>query len=192
MARTGMTDLINLLRDYTVAGTADYTLGTVSYWSDNQLQTALDRHKLLVKREPLEIVESYDSGTLVYKEYRSQFGNYEATTGGTAIFEIENAVGVTSGTANWTADYANGIITFAANTAGTPYYLTGTSYDVHAAAADIWRQKMGHHSSQAFKWSTDNMTVDRSGLMKNDSSMADYHASQARIKTISWERSDTT
>ena len=37
MARTGMSNLIGELRTLAVAATADYTLGTVNYWSDDQL-----------------------------------------------------------------------------------------------------------------------------------------------------------
>ena len=191
MARTGMTNLISLLRDYGVAGTSDYTLGTVSYWADDQLQTVLDRHKMTVSREQLQTVKSYNAGTLQYKEYRSQYGNYEETSGGTAIFEIEDSVGSTIGTANWSMDYVNGILTFAADTAGTPYYLSGYSYDVHAAAADVWRTKAGHHST-SFDFSTDNMSVKRGQLIKNDMDMANCHASQARIKKIAHDRDDTT
>jgi hypothetical protein len=172
-------------------GTSDYTLnGTITYWADNQIQTVLDRHKLTVVREELQPIESYNAGTLVYKEYRSQYGNFEETTGGTSIFEIENAEGITYGTANWTADYVNGIITFAADTAGTAYFVNGYSYDINAAAADIWRMKAGHHSS-GVDFTTDNMTVKRGQLIKNDQDMANYYAGRGRVKHISFERDDT-
>jgi len=191
MARTGMTNLISLLRDYTIAGTADYTVGTTSYWSDNQLQTVLDRNKLTVLREQLLSFESYVGGTLVYKEYRSQYGNYEETSGGTAIFEIEDSVGSTIGTTNWSMDYVNGVLTFAADTAGTPYYLTGYSYDVNRAAADVWRMKAGHHAV-SIDWSTDNMSIKKGQLIKNDTMMADYYAGMGRMKKIQFDRDDTT
>lgn len=190
MARTGMTTLISYLRDMGVAGTADYTLGTVSYWTDDQLQTILDRHKIFVNQEELIPIDSLNNGTIQWLEYRSQYGNFEETTGGTAVFVIKNATGETFGTANWTADYANGIITFAADTAGTPYYLTGTSYDINRAASDVWRTKAGHHAS-GVDFSTDNMTVKRGQLIKNDIDMANYYAGQGRVKTISFERGDT-
>jgi len=190
-ARTGMATLISTLRNMGVAGTADYTLGTVDYWTDVQLQTVLDKNKLLVKREPLVPVDSYDGGTLVYKEYRSIYGNYEETTGGTLIFEIETAVGSTVSSSDWSADYQNGIIYFDANTAGTPYYLTGTSYDINRAAADVWRMKAGHHAA-VVDFSTDNMSVKRGQLIKNDMEMANYHASQARVRKLQFDRDDTT
>ena len=146
-ARTGMATLISTVRDFAVSGTADYTLGTTVYWSDEQLQTVLDRHKLAVVREELVPIDSYNAGTVEYLEYRSAYGNYEETTGGTTIFEIENAAGTTVGTASWSMDYANGILTFSADTSGSAYFINGTSYDIYRAAADVWRMKSGHHSS---------------------------------------------
>lgn len=190
MARTGMANLISTVRDLGVAGTADYTLGTTTYWTDDQLQTILDRNKLSVRREELQVVPSYDGGTLVYKEYRSQFGNYEQTTGGTAIFEIENAIGETVGTASWTMDYANGVLTFSANTAGSSYFLSGDSYDIYRAAADVWRTKAGHHSG-AVDFSTDNMTVNRGQMIQNDREMASYYAGMGRVKIVQYDRDDT-
>jgi len=186
-----MSNLISVIRDFGVLGTADYTLnGTISYWSDDQIQTVLDRNLLTVHREELVSVSSYDGGTLVYKEYRSVFGNYEVTTGGTAIFEIEDAVGSTIGTANWTMDYALGILTFATNTAGSSYFLTGKSYDIYRAASNVWSMKAGHHSG-AVDFSTDNMTVNRSQMIKNDREMANYYAGMGRPKIIEFDRDDT-
>ena len=191
MARTGMTTLIQNVRDYAVIGTADYTLGTVNYWTDDHVQTVLDKYRLTVHREELMPVESYDGGTLVYKEYRSMFGNYEQTTGGTAIFEIEDAVGVTIGTANWSMDYANGILTFDSNTAGSAYFLNGYSYDLNRSIADIWRMKAGHHSS-GVDFQTDNMKVNRSQAIQHDFEMAKYYNSMGRVNTLSFDRDDTT
>ena len=191
MARAGMTTLIQTVRDYAVIGTGDYTLGTLNYWSDDQIQTVLDKHKLTVHREELAPVESYDGGTLVYKEYRSAFGNYEQTTGGTAIFEIEDAVGITIGTASWSMDYANGILTFGSNTTGSAYFLNGTSYDVNRAVASIWRMKAGHHAG-GVDFKTDNMSVNRGQLIEHDFDMAEYYDSIGRVNVIGFDRDDTT
>jgi len=190
-ARDGMTDLISLIRDFAVSGTADYTLNTTTYWTDEQLQTVLDRHKLAVVREELVPISSYNAGTVEYLEYRSAYGNYEETTGGTAIFEIEYGTGVTVGTALWSMDYANGILTFDADTAGSAFYINGTSYDVYRAAAEVWRMKAGHHSG-AVDFSTDNMTVKRGQMIQNDREQADYYANLGRPKFLETERGDTT
>lgn len=190
MARTGMATLISTVRDMAVAGTSDYTLGTTTYWTDNQIQTVLDRYRLTVLREELQSFDSYNNGTVEYKEYRSQYGNYEESSGGTAIFEIEDAAGTTVGTALWTMDYANGILTFASDTGGSSMMLTGYSYDIHSAAADVWRMKAGHHSG-AVDFKTDNMSVNRGQLIQNDMQMANYYAGMGRVKKIQFDRDDT-
>ena len=40
--RTGMTNLVARVRALTGAGTAEYTAGSVTYWTDDHLQTILD------------------------------------------------------------------------------------------------------------------------------------------------------
>ena len=47
--RSTMTDLVNELREMTSAGTADYTLGTITYWSDDDLQGDLDVNRFEVE-----------------------------------------------------------------------------------------------------------------------------------------------
>ena len=49
---------------------------------------------------------------------------------------VEDSDGDIIGTANWTADYARGLISFTADQAGTTYFVTGRTYDLNAAAAD--------------------------------------------------------
>jgi hypothetical protein len=191
MARTGMSTLISNLRDLGVAGTGDYTLGTTNYWSDNQLQTILDRHKLNVLHEELVSVATYNTGgTLQYKDFYSAFGNYEETSAGTAIFVVEDGTGNAIGTSLWSMDYATGKLTFTADQGGSVRYITGQSYDLYSAAADVWRQKAGHHAA-GVDFSTDNMTVKRGQLQKNDLEMANYYAGMGRVKHMSFERDDT-
>jgi len=190
--RAGMTDLIQKVRDMSVAGTGDYTLGTVSYWTDDQLQTILDRNRLTVVREELVDIAKYStSGVLEYKEFYSQYGNYEQTTGGTAVFVIDDGTGNAIGTSEWTMDYANGVVTFASDQAGSVRYLNGYSYDIYTAAADVWRMKSGHHAG-AVNFKTDNMSVNRGDLIKNDLQMANYYAGRGRVKKIQFDRDDTT
>ena len=47
--RDTMAELIADLRALTDAGTSDYTVGGVSYWSDQQLQDALDGRRQAVR-----------------------------------------------------------------------------------------------------------------------------------------------
>ena len=192
MARTGMTTLISNLRDMGIAGTADYTLGTTSYWTDNQLQTILDKNKLNVLHEELVGVATYTTGgSLQYRDFYSAFGNYEETSAGTSVFVVENGTGNAIATSLWTMNYAEGKLTFGADQAGSARYITGQSYDMNRAAADIWRMKSGHHASSV-NFKTDNMSVDRGDMMKNDRDMAIYYSSMGRVKHMTFDRDDTS
>ena len=51
--RTGMTNLVARVRALTGAGTAEYTAGTVTYWTDDHLQTILDANGGILIDSPL-------------------------------------------------------------------------------------------------------------------------------------------
>jgi hypothetical protein len=145
MARSTMAELIARVRELAACSTSDYTLGTVAYWSDEHVQGALDRNRLDLYEQPLSPVpQTMASGTVEYRIYQAEWPNLESTQGGTAVFFLSSSTGARAGTANYSVDYLTGRIEFGANQGGTVWYLTARSYDVHAAAADIWRQKAGH------------------------------------------------
>lgn len=154
MARATMSDLITRVRALTGAGTAD--------WSDDQVQDVLDRHRRDLVREPLTPDEEYaGGGTLVWKTYRSGWGHLEQTSGGSAVFVVADSIGNTRGTATYTPDYQRGVVTFAADQAGTALYLTARSYDVHAASAELleaWASAV----ALDFDFGTDGQTFRRS------------------------------
>jgi len=192
-ARSGMTAIIEELRTMTEAGTAEYTVGTTSYWSDNALQDILDIHRVDVIHNPLipyPVVGS--GGTSLYYDYRSTFGFWEQTTGGTAIFYVQNGGGTTVGTALYTPDYRRGQITFSSDTTGSALYITGRSYDLYAAAANIWRKKAAHYAPTSFDFSTDNHTVSRSKVYEHCLQMASYFDGQGNsaIESVEMTRGD--
>lgn len=187
--RSGMTDLINRLRGMAQAGTADYTVDTQTWWSDDQVQDYLDKHRKDVYHAQLTPLEEYQGGTPVYLNYYSGYPNLEATTGGTAVFYITDGVGSAIGTALYTPDYVRGAVTFLANTTGIDYYLYGRSYDLNAAAADIWRHKAGQYA-MAVNFSTDNHRIDRGEIIKNCLSMAAYYDGQTGGNTVTILRND--
>ena len=193
MARTTMAYLIEELRGMGNAGTADFTVGTVSYWSDDQLQNILDRRRYDVYREELQMIPKHiGSGTVEYYEHMSRYEMFEETSGGSAIFYIENSIGTDQGTALWTADYRAGKVTFLANTDGTAYYLTGRVFDLNGAAADVWRKKAVQvaASSSGFDWSTDNMSMKRSQQVSQARDMVGYYDGLAWPKTAVMYRGD--
>ncbi len=171
--RTGMQTLIDTVRGYANAGTAEWTIETessyITYWSDIEIQRVLDRHRIDIVHESMDPVLSYSGGSVVYLTYDLNYGNIES---GTAVFKIEDVSGTISG---WTMDYARGIATFATNTSGSAYYWTGNTYDLYGAAADIWRMKAAN-VARLVNFSTDGHSVNRGELRKTYLEMADYFA----------------
>jgi hypothetical protein len=193
MARTGMTAILEELRGLAEAGTAEYTIGTTLYWSDNSLQDILDSNRYDFVYSPLQefpIVVS--GGTLEYKEYRTPYTFIEATTGGTAITYLQDATGATIGTSLWSADYRRGVFSFATNTLGSTLYLTGRAYDLNSAASDLWRKKAAHYAPTSFNFSTDNHSVSREQVYTHCIEMASFFAgiSASSIETVQRYRSD--
>lgn len=189
-ARSGMTGLIEQLRGMTETAAGDWTQGTANYWDDDHLQAALDDHQTIIYQHAIEPIDEYAGGTLVTKRYPLGVQNLEATTGGTAIFYLQDGTWNTVGTALYSADYRRGLVTFAANTAGSTYYLTGYSYDLNAAAADVWEIKANHYAS-AYDVSTDNHNLKRSQLYDHCRERVAHFRMQAGPRVVWAERSDT-
>ena len=187
-----MSSLITELRGMVEAGTADYTVNSAAYWSDDHLQDVLDLHRRDVVFEPLSVYPTQGTASnSLYQDYRSAFGFYEQTTGGSAIFYLQDSTGAYAGTANWTADYRRGVILFGADQAGTAYYLTGRSFDLDAAAADVWRRKASHYAN-SFDFSTDNHSISRSQVYAHCLQMAEFFESKGgdAISTVQLFRGD--
>lgn len=188
VARTGMADLITELREMTDSGVNDYTIAGVPYWTDAQLQNALDNHRTDVKWLEMTAQEEAD---LSYYDYSIGYGNFEQTTGGTAIFIVQDLNGATV-TASYAVDYRRGVVTFASDTDGASYYVTGRSYDLNAAAAEVWRKKQSHYHT-AVNFSTDNHRIDRNQLYEHAKEMVQYFELQSTgaISSMAFFRGDT-
>jgi hypothetical protein len=193
VARTGMTALLEELRGLVEAGTSEYTVGTTLFWSDNALQDVLDMHRIDLMHMQLQPFPTVMSGgTLQWFEYRSPHKFLETTTGGSEIFYLQDSTGATAGTDLWSADYRRGVITFSADTLGTAYFVTGRSYDLNAAAAEVWRKKASHYAPTSFNFSTDNHSISREQVYTHCMEMAQFFdgISNTAIQTIQTYRSD--
>jgi hypothetical protein len=188
-ARTTMATLILRLRGLAQAGANDYTVASVAYWTDNQLQDILDNHRNDVYNARLTPLEEYQGGTPVYLNYYSGYTNLEETAGGTAVFYITDGIGAAVGTALYIPDYQRGAVTFAADTKGVDYYLYGRSYDMNAAAAEVWRTKAGQYA-MAVNFSTDNHRIDRGKIIENCFAMADKYDRMSWANNIIISRND--
>lgn len=192
MARTGMSDLITELRSLTDAAVGDYSIigaGTVTYWTDDQLQTVLDNHRTDIKF--IEMTAEPE-GDLTYLDYSVGYGNLEQTAGGTAVFIVQDVNGNAVTTPSYTVDYQRGLVTFSADTNGTTYFVTARSYDLNGAAAEVWRKKMVHYHT-AMNFETLNHRVDREALYKHAREMAEYFEGIGGegMDTVAVMRSDT-
>ena len=201
MSRPGMTAIIDELRGLTEAGTAEYTLGTTIYWTDDALQDMLDMNRVDLIHEMLQATPIVVGGTVsspirypYYKFLRYQTGYtfLENTSGGTDVFYLQDGTGATLGTALWSADYRRGVVNFVNDTLGTAIYFTGSAYDLNATAADVWRGKASHYAPSSFNFSTDNHSIQREQVYTHCKEMAAYFESISgdAISTAQMDRGD--
>jgi hypothetical protein len=181
--RDTMAELILDLRALTDAGTSDYTVGGVSYWSDQQLQDALDRRRIALRFVEMEAQSDYANGAYTYTDYILPAENME---GGTALIIQDNTGGTVGG---WTFDRNRGVVTFATDQAGASRFVTGRSYNVNLAAADVWRKKASHYAA-AYDVSTDNHSLKRSQLIQHCQAMAREFEARGGPASITMERGD--
>jgi hypothetical protein len=192
--RTGMSYIVTELRTLCEAGTADYALGTVNFWSDDQLQNVLDKHAVVLDFEPMTVFPQRTAGKYLYQSYYIGYQYLEQTSGGTAVFQIMDYNGTNIGTALYSVDYDIGIVAFEADQgSGIPYFVSGTSYDLEASAAEVWHKKMVHYAS-AYNFSTDSHNVQREQLYTHAKEMAEYFEGRSGegAGNISLERPDDT
>ena len=178
MARSGMYDLILRVRNLTdTAGTA----GT-AIWTDEEIEDTLDDHKYRVHREELEREKTYLTNTTYeYRVFHSRYRDYEQ---GTAYFQVADSAGSARVLAtDYTADYQRGVVTTVTDQAGTTLYLTGWSYDLNGAAADLWRMRAGKVSSY-YSVDMDGHRLSRSDWFKHCSEMAEMYDRRSRPITV--------
>ena len=180
MVRSSMISLINTLRGFGAAGTADFTLGNTNFWSDEQLQSILDRYRVDIREAEMVAHNITNiSGDPEYKEYTTHAGWWEETaTGGTTRFVITDGLGSITPATSYTADYESGLVTFSADQEGSARYVTGHSYDIYAAAADVWEQKASHYATM-IDFSTDGHKVTRSHIVAQCEKMISKYNSLA-------------
>lgn len=155
--RNGMTSLVQRVRNLTDAGTAT----TDPYWTDDDVQDILDSNTTFFVSDTLTWrPQTIGGGTVQYHACNSHWRDLEEAESGTARWIVRDSDGADVGTANYSTNYRQGLITFPADQGGTAYYLTGYSYDVHAAAADVWLERLANFADW-YKFSADNQTFDR-------------------------------
>lgn len=187
MARTGMANLIQQLRMATNTGRTDGTIAGEVYWSDDHLQSELDRFQTYWRTVALEALPiTSTGGTLQYFDYLipEPIGRYIEQNATGSGWAIRDSVGNSIGTALYSVNYDARRVTFATNTAGTAYYLDVRSYALNRAAANVWRRKASLVYQQV-DWKTDNHDVKASQEYANCMQMAAYYESQGGVQ-VGW------
>jgi hypothetical protein len=181
MARSGMTNLIARVRALTGAGTAEYAAGTVTYWTDDHLQSILDANAGLLIDSPLVwFPQTFNGGSQQWLLAQSPYRDFEeaAGTANDSRYVIRDAAGSIIGTAAYTPDYRMGRVTFGTSQGGTAYYLTAYTYDVHRAAADVWEERLAHFQDW-YNFSADNQKFERKDVFDHAMKMLAYHRGRA-------------
>lgn len=158
MARLGMATLIAELRGMTDTAADQYSVGGQSYWSDDHLQAKLDQTQKIVWDVSLLKTQHYENGVAKYTRYYIpiEVGTWLEGSETTGAFEVVNSLGNTAPV--YTATPEVGLIVFNADTGGTEYFLRARSYDLRAAAAQIWLDKAGH-STKLIEWKAGGHTL---------------------------------
>lgn len=161
--RQGMWPLIARVRALSGAGTAEYTVGDLSFWTDDDIQNKLDDNARYFVDLPLTWQPQQLPGTVIHLIAQAPYRDFEQAPGtaSTDRFVVRDGTGAAVGTADYTADYRTGRVVFGADRMGTAYYLTGYSYDVYAAAADVWMERITHFSDW-YDFQADNQRFNRS------------------------------
>jgi hypothetical protein len=127
--RESMADVIARLR--AEIGDADEGGDASPKWTDEELQDFLDARRTDVFLVELRTAESYSAGSVVWLDYFTPRGMWEADT---ALFDGSRTA---IDAADYTADLVIGHWTFAASRT-PPLYLSGRCYDIHSSAADVF------------------------------------------------------
>lgn len=160
MARAGMANLITEMRVLCQAGTADYSVAGVAYFSDDQIQASLDETRAELR--DVGLVDRPQRGTAGYSyldyEIPRTAGAWfeEAATG--SGWAVRDGTGATVGTALYSVNYRARMVTFASNTGGSAYLLDARAYDLNRAAANLWRRRAALEALRV-DWSSDNHNV---------------------------------
>lgn len=180
-----MSDLVQTVRELSNAGTNEFTVGTVVYFSDDHIQAALDNNRRDFQFMPMEVNPEQAVGSVVYKEFRTE----PYTESGT-LFYLQTAGGSAVGTSLYSVDNARGIVTFTNDTKGTAFYASGRTYGVHTAAAEIWDRKAANVANQV-DWSSDNHSVKNSQVFQFYQKQAQTMRGMGKQNTVTIYRGDT-
>jgi hypothetical protein len=136
-------------------------------WTDDQLQSYLDMHRVHIRREPL--MKDVDE-----RVYWSKFGMLEDAV---VLWDSDSANATEVPSSTYTANLVDGTFTFSEEQDGD-YYLDGKSYNLHGAIAECL-EELAMDVNRAREWQRGGVRYSHYDLME----MAKYHRSLAGARS---------
>jgi hypothetical protein len=187
-----MGNLIKRLRVMTETAATDYSVNSVTYWTDDQLQDVLDMYRTEINQRELIGVPEYSGGSTIWKDYPLGAKDLEEATsnsGNVVAWSLVDSTGTEVSSSDYAADYISGIVRFVSDTSGAIYFLKARSYNLSRAAADIWRRKAAHVAS-GYDFSTEGQSFSRSQLYANYIAIAEQFGSASGLVVTRMVRTD--
>ena len=129
--RTGLQYLVDKIDSY-------IPTEATAFISDDEKQEILDRNRFRVLKHLLGKEATFSNSDYIYLYYQADFQNLEQIDSGSAYFRMYDIGGTAVGTANYSADYSNGLFTFATDQNESNYYIDCYSYDIYGTMVDVW------------------------------------------------------
>lgn len=189
-ARSGMAQLIADVRLMADAGTAEHSVNGTAYYSDDDIQRYLDKHRQNIYREYLRYEPEYASGSAEYHNYYFRHAHVEGTASGTTAWVITDGNDDVIPISDYVPNMDAQEVRFTTDTRGSARYLTYRAYDIYRVVSEIWRDKAAHIADRAWDVSTDNHSLKRSQLAKNYMDKAREYAAYGKPKHVRMVRED--
>lgn len=124
-----------------------------SLFSDQDVEAALAQRSVVLIDERIYGEEQMRAGSVEWRVYTGEYAWLDEAV------SLRDVTGAT--VSGWSADYAAGRFTFAANTFGTPYFISGSAYDPNLAAADL-ADRLAARYAREYDFDSDGSSFKRS------------------------------
>lgn len=174
MARATMATLISRVRQLV------NDAGGTPNWSDDQIQTMLDMRRVRANSYELMAEPTYTPTTTQYLTFFAEYGDWETdavTKNGDYTTVVATTIDTTTGRWTFTTE------------PNYPIYLTGWTYDIYAAAADLLEQRALQLVGQ-YDFSADGGSYKRSQLKDGFLALASQYRAMMRPVIVELVRSD--
>lgn len=189
--RGSMSPLVSKLRGLCAAGPSDYQIGSLTYWSDDQLEAILDSTAHTRKGIRLLALPAFTDGawrTFDYVIPMEAGADFEAPGAGSG-FALRDSGGDEVPPAAYTLNLPARRITFSADQGGATFTVDARAYNVYLAAAMVWEQKAAHAAGEV-SWGADNHRIDAGQEYEHCLTMARHYRRLAGLSVVEMVRVD--